>query len=162
MAKSFASIDTGNDTEAARNYAARASKLLASLDSNEVSAENLESNPTTTFSTPKPSTKEIASVKPALVEALGLQESHELVEIILNFTAPNDTNAVFSVTVKPIAINITDDCVTLLIDSSINIKPPTLLALKIKKSNITYPVVYAGTILQTPKLNVLSFLRTTL
>lgn len=162
MSKSIDSIDTGRDTVAAQNYAARNAKLLASLDKEEVEVKApviapLFDTPTTSSAS---SDQTMQHTKPALVEALGLQESNETIEIILNFTTSNNSPAVFSVSVKPIATNITEDCVTLLIDSSVNVKPPTLLPLFVKKSGVTYPVVYAGTILQTPKLNVLSFLRT--
>lgn len=162
MSKSIDSIDTGGDTIAAQNYAARNAKLLASLDKEEVDEKEPITSPL--FATPTASSTPLAQAahqsKPALVEALGLQESNETIEIALNFTTPNNSPATFSVSVKPMAINVTEDCVTLLIDSSVNIKPPTLLPLFVKKSGVTYPVVYAGTILQTPKLNVLSFLRT--
>lgn len=162
MSKSIDSIDTGRDTVAAQNYAARNAKLLASLDKEEVEVKAPIVSPL--FDAPTasniPSEQATYQSKPALVEALGLQESNETIEIILNFTTSNNSPATFSVSVKPIATNITEDCVTLLIDSSVNVKPPTLLPLFVKKSGVTYPVVYAGTILQTPKLNVLSFLRT--
>lgn len=162
MSKSIDSIDTGKDTVAAQNYAARNAKLLASLDKEEAAVKEpvivplLDAPAPTSASLEQPTHR----TKPALVEALGLQESNETIEIILNFTTSNNSPATFSVAVRPIATSITEDCVTLLIDSSVNVKPPTLLPLFVKKSGVTYPVVYAGTILQTPKLNVLSFLRT--
>lgn len=163
MTKTFDSIDTGSDTVAAQNYAARNAKLLASLDKEEVVKKESTASPSLfeasmTHNTLSENTTQ--HTKPALVEALGLQESNETIEIILNFTTSNNNPATFSVSVKPIATNITEDCVTLLIDSSVNVKPPTLLPLFVKKSGVTYPVVYAGTILQTPKINVVSFLRT--
>lgn len=162
MTKTFDSIDTGSDTVAAQNYAARNAKLLASLDKED--AVKKEPIVAPLFETPMAPNASLEQpthhVKPALVEALGLQESNETIDIILNFTTSNNSPATFSVSVKPIATNITEDCVTLLIDSSVNVKPPTLLPLFVKKSGVTYPVVYAGTILQTPKLNVVSFLRT--
>jgi hypothetical protein len=163
MSKSIDSVDTGRDTVAAQNYAARNAKLLASLDKEEAAIkEPAIAPPPNTPTAPNTSLEQTTHhTKPALVEALGLQESNETIEIILNFTTSNNSPATFSVAVRPIATNITEDCVTLLIDSSVNVKPPTLLPLFVKKSGVTYPVVYAGTILQTPKLNVLSFLRTT-
>lgn len=155
--KTFDSIDTGNDTLAAKNYAARMQRML------DLASGTIAPEPSATQQAPQAEVAPVVSLHPkstSLVEALGLQESSEAVEVILNFTTDKSSAASFSVVLKPIAINITDDCVTLLIDSGINIKPPTLIPLIIKKSGVLYNVVYAGTVLQTPKLNVLSFLRT--
>lgn len=155
--KTFDSIDTGNDTVAAKNYAAKMQRML------DVASGTIVPEPSTTQQVLPTEVALAVNPRPkstSLVEALGLQESSEAVEVILNFTTDKSSAASFSVVLKPIAINVTDDCVTLLIDSSINIKPPTLIPLIIKKSGVLYHVVYAGTVLQTPKLNVLSFLRT--
>lgn len=156
-------IDTGQDTIAARNYAAAQNKLLRLLDA------NVDDVPVpadiTPAATQDPITASIfsdtiESKNTDLVALLGLKAAKETVEITLPFTTNKGTSANFTVILRPIALTVTDDCITILIDSSVNIKPPTLTPLIIKKEGILYNVVYAGTMLQTPKLNLLSFLRT--
>lgn len=154
MSLSFSSVDTGADTQAGQNYAARQAKLLASLSD----VEPQESKPVVATTQESHVTKNIAPQNTSLVDVLGLQAASDPVEIILQLP---DSKGPFSVTIKPIAINITEDCVTILMDSTISIKPPALQPLTIKKNGILYTVVYAGAVLQTPKLNVLSFIRTT-
>lgn len=152
MSLSFSSVDTGADTQAGQNYAARQAKLLASLSD----VEPQGSKPVIAIM-PEVHAPNIVPQNTSLVDVLGLQEASDPVEIILQLP---DSKGPFSVTIKPIAINITEDCVTILMDSTINIKPPALQPLTIKKNGILYSVVYAGAVLQTPKLNVLSFIRT--
>lgn len=154
MSLSFSSVDTGADTQAGQNYAARQAKLLASLSD----VEPQESKPVVAVTQESHVAKNIAPQNTSLVDVLGLQAASDPVEIILQLP---DSKGPFSVTIKPIAINITEDCVTILMDSTISIKPPALQPLTIKKNGILYTVVYAGAVLQTPKLNVLSFIRTT-
>lgn len=154
MSLSFSSVDTGADTQAGQNYAARQAKLLASLSD----VEPQESKPVVAATQESHVTKNIAPQNTSLVDVLGLQAASDPVEIILQLP---DSKGPFSVTIKPIAISITEDCVTILMDSTISIKPPALQPLTIKKNGIMYIVVYAGAVLQTPKLNVLSFIRTT-
>lgn len=154
MSLSFSSVDTGADTQAGQNYAARQAKLLASLSD----VEPQESKPVVVATQESHVTKNIAPQNTSLVDVLGLQAASDPVEIILQLP---DSKGPFSVTIKPIAISITEDCVTILMDSTISIKPPALQPLTIKKNGIMYIVVYAGAVLQTPKLNVLSFIRTT-
>lgn len=153
MSLSFSSVDTGADTQAGQNYAARQAKLLASLSD----VEPQESKPVVAVM-PKSHAPNTVPQNTSLVDVLGLQAASDPVEIILQLP---DSKGPFSVTIKPIAINITEDCVTILMDSTISIKPPALQPLTIKKNGILYTVVYAGAVLQTPKLNVLSFIRTT-
>lgn len=153
MSLSFSSVDTGADTQAGQNYAARQAKLLASLSD----VEPQESKPTIA-ATQESHVPSIVPQNTSLVDVLGLQAASDPVEIILQLP---ESKGPFSVTIKPIAINITEDCVTILMDSTISIKPPALQPLTIKKNGILYTVVYAGAVLQTPKLNVLSFIRTT-
>lgn len=152
MSLSFSSVDTGADTQAGQNYAARHAKLLASI----FDEEPQESKPVvaTVQESHAPNT---VPQNTSLVDVLGLQAASDPVEIILQLP---ESKGPFSVTIKPIAINITEDCVTILMDSTISIKPPALQPLTIKKNGILYTVVYAGAVLQTPKLNVLSFIRT--
>lgn len=154
MSLSFSSVDTGADTQAGQNFAARQAKLLASLSDVE---QPQESKPVVAVM-PKVPTPNTVSQNTSLVDVLGLQAASDPVEIILQLP---ESKGPFSVTIKPIAINITEDCVTILMDSTISIKPPALQPLTIKKNGILYTVVYAGAVLQTPKLNVLSFIRTT-
>lgn len=153
MSLSFSSVDTGADTQAGQNYAARQAKLLASLSD----VEPQESKPVVA-ATQESHVSNVVPQNTSLVDVLGLQAASDPVEIILQLP---DSKGPFSVTIKPIAINITEDCVTILMDSTISIKPPALQPLTIKKNGILYTVVYAGAVLQTPKLNVLSFIRTT-
>lgn len=154
MSLSFSSVDTGADTQAGQNYAARQAKLLASLSDVE---QPQESKPVVA-ATQESHVSNVVPQNTSLVDVLGLQAASDPVEIILQLP---DSKGPFSVTIKPIAINITEDCVTILMDSTISIKPPALQPLTIKKNGILYTVVYAGAVLQTPKLNVLSFIRTT-
>lgn len=154
MSLSFSSVDTGADTQAGQNYAARQAKLLASISD----VEPQESKPEVVMVTEqKAHAPNIATQNTSLVDVLGLQAASDPVEIILQLP---ESKGPFSVTIKPIAINITEDCVTILMDSTISIRPPALQPLTIKKNGILYTVVYAGAVLQTPKLNVLSFIRT--
>ena len=153
MSLSFSSVDTGADTRVGQNFAARQAKLLASLSDTEPQ----ESKPVVAVMPKAPATNTVPQ-NTSLVDVLGLQAASDPVEIILQLP---ESKGPFSVTIKPIAINITEDCVTILMDSTISIKPPALQPLTIKKNGILYTVVYAGAVLQTPKLNVLSFIRTT-
>ena len=158
MSLSFSSIDTGLNTLAGRNYTAKQEKLLASLTTTD--AQQQDNNSSTVQEISKANTTDVIINRTAisLVEALGLQEASAPVEIIINMNS--ESKSEFSVTIKPIAINITNDCVTILMDSNVSIKPPALQPLIVKTNGILYSVVYAGSVLQTPKLNVLSFIRT--
>lgn len=158
MSLSFSSIDTGLNTLAGRNYTSKQEKLLASLTTTDTPQQDDDTSTAPEITKANNADISLNRTAMSLVEALGLQEASAPVEIIINMNA--ESKSEFSVTIKPIAINITNDCVTILMDSNVSIKPPALQPLIVKTNEILYSVVYAGSVLQTPKLNVLSFIRT--
>lgn len=158
---SLANIDTGLNTAKGQNYLNKQEKLFASLSSSEETIiEDYTDNTVAISTVPAVTAKSPAKTDTNnLVELLGLTNSVDNIEISIQVPAKTGEMLAFSIQLKPTAINISDDCITVLIPADINIKPPALVPLTVKKSGITYPVVYAGTMLQTPKINLLAFLR---
>lgn len=66
------------------------------------------------------------------------------VEFIINFSTPEAGNKVFSVTIKTVSVDIYEDCVSILIEDSVDIKPPNLTPFTLKVRGEDYNVIFAG------------------
>lgn len=96
-----------------------------------------------------------ASRRAEALRTLGLTSAETFVE----FSYAPEGHDPFIVKIRPLALTVTEDNITLLVPPDFTIKPPKLVQFHLKVADTTYTVVSVGTILQLDSMQVLSFVR---
>lgn len=154
--------DNGLNTPRASRYNAAHKRMDAMMQGIEPEV----CNPAPVMTAPPVSTKAQAVEAPTTeateasrraeaLRTLGLTSAETFVE----FSYAPGEHEPFIVKIRPLALTVTDDNITLLVPPDFTIKPPKLVQFHLKVEDTTYTVVSVGTILQLDNMQVLSFVR---
>lgn len=89
------------------------------------------------------------------LKTLGLVASESTVEFIYE----PEGHEPFSVSIRPLALTITEDNISLLVPPYLSVRPPKLIQFSLKVDAVIHKVVSVGTILKLEDMQVLSFVR---
>lgn len=151
----ISSIDTGANTDAARAYRKRQEKLQ------HLVTHGPSKKPTPAASGTSAPDTDVCSVTSSPSDSpytMTFEPTKSTVE--LSFTSATPA-ATFALQLQPLTLTETDDSISIMIPSTLVIKPPKLTPFTLKVDGRPYTVVFAGGILKTDKASVISFLRIT-
>lgn len=148
----ISSIDTGADTEAARAYRKRQEQLQHLVTHGPTRTNTTDVHTDTTVS---PNQEDLPKQSDSPY-TMTFAPTKSTIELSFTSSAPNAT---FALQLQPLTLTETDDSISIMIPSTLVIKPPKLTPFTLKVDGRPYTVVFAGGVLKTDKASVISFLR---
>lgn len=153
--------DNGLNTPEAAKYLAAEARMQALMDGKIIEP------PTTPIYNPPSYTEQPTVVvekkaelskeerRAEALKTLGLVASESTVEFIYE----PEGHEPFSVSIRPLALTITEDNISLLVPPYLSVRPPKLIQFSLKVDAVIHKVVSVGTILKLEDMQVLSFVR---
>lgn len=154
--------DNGLNTPEAAKYLAAEARMQALMDGKitEPSETPASADPTHYTVPPTVVVEKKAELskeerRAEALKTLGLVASESTVEFIYE----PEGHEPFSVSIRPLALTITEDNISLLVPPYLSVRPPKLIQFSLKVDAVIHKVVSVGTILKLEDMQVLSFVR---